>query len=408
MVQTAQATLTRRIGDMDMLRGFALFGILVTNAAVLTILLSFTGPNSDPVPLYDGTWDRLAYGIIYGLFLGKFYLLFAFLFGYSFTLQIAAAERAGAAPVPRLLRRCAALLLIGIAHICLLWIGDILTLYAVLGVILVLLRKIRPRTALITGAVLYVLFASLAFIPGSGGGIGMLGQIFDLEAIRTGFLGSVPETFATQLETGPRFLLFTFVGQGFTSMGMFLIGLAAGKARLFEDADRLRRWTPRALLIGAAIGLPISIATVVVHTLYGKVPTYLFGAQELINPFITVFYVAALVWLARSGRVPALHRMQPAGRMAASNYLGQSVVMAVVFTGYGLALGDRIPPFAVLAIAVATYLAQLWVSERWLRGHPYGPVEWVLRAATYRQRPPWRKSAAVVGATTGSAEPRND
>src|SRR5690606_34713538 len=160
-----------------MLRGFALFGILVTNAAVLTMLLSFTGPNSDPVPIYDGTWDRLAYGIIYGFFLGKFYLLFAFLFGYSFTLQIAAAERAGVAPVPRLLRRCAALLLIGLAHVCLLWIGDILTLYAVLCAILVLLRKIRPRAALIAGVTMYVLFAALAFAPGSNGGVGKLGEI---------------------------------------------------------------------------------------------------------------------------------------------------------------------------------------------------------------------------------------
>ncbi|WP_228792959.1 DUF418 domain-containing protein [Nocardia cyriacigeorgica] len=293
MTHTAQPA--RRIGEVDMLRGFALFGILVTNAAVLTMLLSFTGPNSDPVPMYDGTWDRLAYGIIYGFFLGKFYVLFAFLFGYSFTLQIAAAERAGAAPVPRLLRRCAALLLIGLAHVCLLWIGDILTLYALLCAILVLLRKIRPRTAVISGVMLYVLFAALAFAPGGDGGVGKLGAIFDLEAIRTGFLGSPAEVFTTQLETGPVFVLFTLAGQGFTSMGMFLIGMAAGKVRLFEDAERLRRWTPRALLIGIVVALPVSIATVVLHTLHGEVPSYLFGLQELLNPVLTVLYMATIV-----------------------------------------------------------------------------------------------------------------
>ncbi|NEW45913.1 DUF418 domain-containing protein [Nocardia cyriacigeorgica] len=403
MVHTAQKPSTRRIGEVDMLRGFALFGILVTNAAVLTMLLSFTGPNSDPVPLFDGTWDRLAYGLIYGLFLGKFYLLFAFLFGYSFTLQIAAAERVGVAPVPRLLRRCAALLLIGVAHVCLLWIGDILTLYAVLCAILVLLRKIRPRTAVITGVVLYVLFASLAFVPGGGTDIGGLGQVYDLEAMRTGFLGTVTDAFTTQLETGPKFMLFTFIGQGFTSMGMFLIGMAAGKVRLFEDPERLSRWTPRALLIGAAVGLPVSIATVVVHTVHGEVPTYLFGIQELINPVMTMFYVSVIIWLARSDRTGALRHTAPAGRMAASNYIGQSVVIAVLFTGYGFALGDRIPPFAVLAIAVLTYLAQLWGSERWLRGHRYGPVEWVLRAATYRQWPAWRRSEPAVDVHAGAA-----
>lgn len=395
MTQTAQSTAARRIGEVDMLRGFALFGILVTNAAVLTMLLSFTGPNSDPVPIYDGTWDRLAYGIIYGFFLGKFYLLFAFLFGYSFTLQIAAAERAGVAPVPRLLRRCAALLLIGLAHVCLLWIGDILTLYAVLCAILVLLRKIRPRAALIAGVTMYVLFAALAFAPGSNGGVGELGEIFDLEAIRTGFLGSPADVFTTQLTTGPVYALFTLVGQGTTSMGMFLIGMAAGKVRLFEDAERLRRWTPRALLIGVVVALPVSVATVALHTLHGEVPSYLFGLQELLNPVMTVLYMAAIVWLAHSSRAASVRRLAPAGRMAASNYIGQSVVMAVIFTGYGFALGDRIPPFAVLTIAVVTYLAQLWVSERWLRGHTYGPVEWLLRAATYRQWPAWRRTESV-------------
>ncbi|TLF59424.1 DUF418 domain-containing protein [Nocardia cyriacigeorgica] len=393
MTHTAQPA--RRIGEVDMLRGFALFGILVTNAAVLTMLLSFTGPNSDPVPMYDSTWDRLAYGIIYGFFLGKFYVLFAFLFGYSFTLQIAAAERAGAAPVPRLLRRCAALLLIGLAHVCLLWIGDILTLYALLCAILVLLRKIRPRTAVIAGVVLYVMVAAPAFAPGRGGGVGSLGEFFDLATFRSGFLGSPADVFATQVETGPIFALFTIVGQGFTSMGMFLLGMAAGKVRLFEDAERLRRWTPRALVIGVVVGLPVSTATVVVHTLRGGVPTYLYGLQELLNPALTVLYIAAIVWLAQSSHAASVGRLAPAGRMAASNYIGQSAVMAVVFTGYGFALGDRIPPFAVLAIAVVTYLVQLWVSERWLRGHSYGPVEWVLRAATYRQWPAWRRSARV-------------
>ncbi|MGK8465872.1 DUF418 domain-containing protein [Nocardia cyriacigeorgica] len=393
MTHTAQPA--RRIGEVDMLRGFALFGILVTNAAVLTMLLSFTGPNSDPVPMYDGTWDRLAYGIIYGFFLGKFYVLFAFLFGYSFTLQIAAAERAGVAPVPRLLRRCAALLLIGLAHVCLLWIGDILTLYALLCAILVLLRKIRPRTAVISGVTLYVLFAALAFAPGGDGGVGKLGAFFDLEAIRTGFLGSPADVFTTQLATGPVFVLFTLAGQGFTSMGMFLIGMAAGKVRLFEDAERLRRWTPRALLIGVVVALPVSIATVVLHTLNGEVPSYLFGLQELLNPVLTVMYMAAIVWLAQSRHAASVRRLAPAGRMAASNYIGQSVVMAVIFTGYGLALGNRVPPFAVLAIAIVTYLVQLWVSERWLRGHTYGPVEWALRAATYRQWPAWRRTASV-------------
>ncbi|NNH68886.1 DUF418 domain-containing protein [Nocardia uniformis] len=382
-----------RIGEIDVLRGFALFGILVTNVVVMTTLLSFTGPNSDPQPLYDGTWDRLVYGLVNGFFLGKFYLLFAFLFGYSFTLQIAAAERVGAAPVRRLLRRSGALFLIGLAHVALLWLGDILTLYAGLCLILVLLRKIRPRTALITGAVLYLLFAAVAFIPGSGD-IEGLGNIFDLERFREGYTGSFSETFFTQIHVGPVFMLFIWLAQGVPSLAMFLIGMAAGKRRIFEDAALLRRWTPRALWLGCGVGLPISLGTVVMEMKNGSVPSFWYGLQELVNPLVTLTYVAAIVWLARTRWAAPLGRLAPAGRMAASNYIFQSVVLMLVYTGYGLALGDRVPPATVVAIALVTYAAQLWLSVWWLRGHPYGPVEWLLRAATYRQWPTWRRTPA--------------
>lgn len=381
----------RRIGEIDTLRGFALFGILVTNVVVMTTLLSFTGPNSDPHGLYDGTWDRLVYGIVNGFFLGKFYLLFAFLFGYSFTLQIAAAERVGAAPVRRLLRRSGALFLIGLAHVALLWIGDILTLYALLCLILVLLRKIRPRPALITGVVLYLLLALLAFIPGSGD-IEGLGNIFNLEQFRQGYTGTFAETFDTQIHVGPAFMLFTWIAQGVPSLGMFLIGMAAGKRRVFEDTELLRRWTPRALWLAGVVGLPISIGTVVWELKGGSHPSFWYGLQELVNPLMTLGYVAAIVWLTQSRWSGRVAHLAPAGRMAASNYIFQSIVMMLVYTGYGLALGDRVPPAGVVGIALVTYAAQLWLSTRWLRGHPYGPVEWLLRAATYRQWPAWNRT----------------
>ncbi|WP_280314784.1 hypothetical protein [Nocardia wallacei] len=93
-------------------------------------------------------------------------MLFAFLFGYSFTLQMDAAERAGVPAVPRLMRRSAALFLVGVAHATLLWLGDILTAYAVLCAILVALRKIRARTALVNGLLLYTVFSLLPLVQG--------------------------------------------------------------------------------------------------------------------------------------------------------------------------------------------------------------------------------------------------
>ncbi|MFE3187574.1 DUF418 domain-containing protein [Nocardia sp. NPDC059240] len=382
----------RRIGVVDSLRGFALFGIVVTNTSVATLLWSSPGTGDELRPIFDGTADRFAYALVDGFFLGKFYLLFAFLFGYSFTLQIAAAQRAGAAPVPRLLRRCLALFLVGLAHVLLLWLGDILTLYAGLCLILVLLRGIRPRPAFITGLVLYIAFASLAFVPGNGGMSG-LGQIFDLQRMHDGYTGNFRETLSAQLTFGPQFMLFTLLGQGIPALGMFLIGLAAGKRRIFEDAEWISRWLPRALALGFGVGLPVSTVSVIVQTMHGSTPAYWYGVQELANPLLSLGYAAGIVWLTRYRWAGPVVWLAPAGRMAASNYIAQSVVMMLIYTGYGLALADRIPPAGVVALAIATYLAQLQVSVWWLRRHPYGPVEWLLRAATYRSVPAWRTAS---------------
>ncbi|AYF78080.1 hypothetical protein D7D52_34435 [Nocardia yunnanensis] len=266
--QLSEVVRGRRIGVIDSLRGFALFGILVTNTVVATLLWSSPETGSGALrPIFDGPADRFVYALVDGLFLGKFYLLFAFLFGYSFTLQIAAAARSGARPVPRLLRRCLALFLIGVAHVLLLWLGDILTLYAGLCLILVLLRGIRVRPALIAGLTLYFAFAALAFVPGNSG-LNGIGEVFDLQRMHDGFTGNFSDTLGAQLTFGPQFMLFTWIGQGIPALGMFLIGLAAGKRRIFEDPEWIGRWLPRALAVGFGVGLPISAVTEVISATF--------------------------------------------------------------------------------------------------------------------------------------------
>ncbi|MBB5917533.1 uncharacterized protein BJY24_006445 [Nocardia transvalensis] len=386
----------RRIAEVDMLRGFALFGILVTNAVVVTSLLNLVGPEDDPRPRFDGGIDLLTTGLIDGFFLGRFYLLFAFLFGYSFTLQIAAARRADVSPRARLLRRCGALFAIGLAHVLLLWIGDILTLYAVLCLILILLRTLRPRAAVITGVILYVLYSLPSLFAPTSGGISDLAHLFDLQRLQEGFTGSFSDTLHTQLAFGPLFLLFTWVGQGVPSLALFLLGMAAGKRRLFEDGDLIRRWTPRVLWAGFGVGVPVSLITWAVGAEILRPLPLLPGVQELVNPLMTFAYMAVILRLARSRWASAVARLAPAGRMAATDYIGQSVVFMLVYSGYGLALADDVPPLAVVGIALVTFAAQLWFSAWWLRGHAYGPVEWVLRAATYLTRPCWRAASPAA------------
>ncbi|MFD4461873.1 DUF418 domain-containing protein [Nocardia sp. NPDC058480] len=380
-----------RIAELDILRGFALFGILITNVVVATTLWSVVGTREDPVLGFGGTVDLLVRATVDALFAGRFYLLFAFLFGYSFTLQIAAAQRAGVSPVRRLLRRCAALMVIGLVHVYLLWIGDILTLYAFLCLTLIALRNMRPRTAVITGIVLYVTWSAWTFLPGSTGVLAF-GEFVDLPAISADYTADFASTLSAQTALAPVFLLLIWFSQGVPSLAMFLIGMAAGKRNLFGNPELLRRWSFRALVLGFGLGLPISAMTFAESMTWWDAPTALHGLQFLVNPAMTFAYVAAILLAAQSarlGRCTAL--LAPAGRMAATNYIGQSIVLMLVYTGYGLALADTIAPLAVIAIALLTFAAQLAFSAWWLRGHRYGPVEWLLRAATYLTIPPWQR-----------------
>uniref|UniRef100_UPI003F4986F5 DUF418 domain-containing protein n=1 Tax=Nocardia suismassiliense TaxID=2077092 RepID=UPI003F4986F5 len=379
------AAVAGRVAEVDILRGFALFGILVTNVIVMTTLATLGGPQPDSQPL-----DRFTTALVDGGFQGRFYLLFAFLFGYSFTLQIAAAERAGASPRARLLRRCGALLLIGVAHVLLLWLGDILTLYAGMCLILILLRALRPRTALISGAVLYTAYAVLRFLPGSGGLDG-LAKMLDLQRLHDGYTGGLADTFTTQIGMAPVFALFIWLGQGVPSLAMFLIGMAAGKRRILSDGTWLRRWTPRLMAVGFGVGVPVSVITWANSAGYLNAPGFWVGIQELANPWMTFAYMAVIIRLIWSRWSGAIGWLAPAGRMAATNYIGQSVVFMVVYTGYGLGLADDVAPPLVVVLALVTFAAQLWISDRWLRTHAYGPVEWVLRAATYLSVPRWRR-----------------
>lgn len=389
------ATTSRRIAEVDILRGFALFGILIVNVAVATLLWSFGGTADDPRLGFDGPLDHFVNAVVEALFSGRFYLLFAFLFGYSFTLQIAAAQRAGVSANPRLLRRCAALMVIGLAHVFLLWIGDILTLYAFLCLFLILLRWLRPRVAVIGGTVLYLAWSTWAFLSGSGG-IAEVAEVLDVVAMHEGYTGSFGDTFTMQVSEAPLWIILIWFTQGVPSLGMFLIGMAAGKRKLFTERETMRRWAPRVFIGGLAVGLPVSAVTFSYEMGWLEPPSYWNGIQEVANPLMTFAYVAGVLMLIRSARTAQyMALLAPAGRMAASNYIMQSVVLMVLYTGYGFALADDVPPAGVIGIALVTYGAQLAFSHRWLRRHAYGPVEWVLRAATYLSVPEWRRSEYV-------------
>ncbi|MGW4791307.1 DUF418 domain-containing protein [Nonomuraea sp. NPDC004297] len=376
-VRTRPAT---RVHEIDVVRGFALAGILVANIGF------FSHPGyamNGAMTLPDGP----VASVVTALVLTKFYIVFSFLFGYSFTLQTRSAEQAGASVRARMVRRCLALFAIGLAHGILLWVGDILTLYAALGLILLALRGLRPRTAVVIGSVivgvLTLLMAGLAALSTLDPSAGQAAPADAGAAARALSLATGgPLDFLTlQLELYPGLVSMIWIFQGPMALAMFLFGLAAGKARLLEETGRWWRLAPRVQWIGFGLGLPGGVLLAVTAARPGVWELTGLAVSTVTSVPLAAAYVVTLLRVVR--RLPAVGRaLAPAGRVAASNYVGQSVLCCLVFTGYGLALAGRLSPLAVMGVALAIYPLLLWLSALWLRTHRYGPVEYVLRRVT--------------------------
>ncbi|NRQ30844.1 DUF418 domain-containing protein [Nonomuraea sp. NN258] len=367
---------TARVVEVDAVRGFALAGILVANIGFLA------DPGHAVVgqsPISDGP---VAFGIT-AFVLTKFYVIFSFLFGYSFTLQMRAAERAGASVRARTVRRCLALLAIGLLHGFLFWIGDILTLYAALGLVLLLFRNIKPRTAVIVGSViiglltlLWLALAGLSLLDPAAGQVPPVDTAAAARALDLATAGPL-DFLRLQTELYPQLVAMIWLFQGPTALAMFLFGLAAGKSRLLEEPRSLSRvqW------VGFGVGIPSGIFFAWTSGSSGALETLGLAVNTLTSLLLAAAYVATLVRLVR--RVPAVARvLAPAGHMAASNYIGQSVLSCLVFTGYGLALAGRLSPIAVMGVAAVIYAVLATFSALWLRRHRHGPVEYGLRRIT--------------------------
>jgi len=390
-----------RLAQVDALRGFALFGILVVNIGVFSSPFYGAGMAD---PAYSRPLDLAVRWLIAWLFETKFYLLFSFLFGYSFTLQMAAAERGQAAFAPRFLRRLAGLAVLGAAHAVLFYQGDILVTYALLGLGLLLCRRMHPKRALraalwliVLASLVWALLGALAFLDPTPVDYTAQYKAEALSAIEA-YRGTIGSTIAQHLKELAEAVWFTvlFV-QGPFVFAMFLAGYALGRREALADPWR----QPRALGLLCALGLLPGLAGSAAYatsSLPSVGPAWELpglAADLLTAPLLSMSYAAAFLLALRTrpgGRIGAW--LAPAGRMALSNYLMQSIACAFLFTAWGLRLFAAVSPLAAFGMAVAIFAAQLPLSAWWLRRHAYGPVEWFLRALTLGAWPAWRRARA--------------
>ena len=375
----------------DLLRGFALFGILVVNLPFLA------HPIYTPLPEVSALDTAARWLIAFGGE-AKFFVLFSFLFGYGLALQLQGAASRGEAYGARYARRLFGILFIGALHAVFLFTGDILIAYAVLGGVLWWLRDLEVRTLLQIAGVM-IIVSALAY--------GLLGiglaehnaatnqqemiELSDLaqRAYLGGWADNVSQRLQDLVAATPLLLLFNWP----SALAMFVAGLAAGRARFAERLEthmtQLLRVLPWALLFGVAGNLAYASLDGPLGDGLGSLAVMM--ALAAAAPALSFSYVVGLIALWRSGRLRRLiEPLRSAGRMSLTNYIGQSLIAGILFNGYGLGWYAQLGHAACLGLAAGIFLLQVALSHLWLRYFRYGPEEWLLRVWTHWKWMPLR------------------
>ncbi len=373
-----------RIQALDILRGFAVFGILAVNIA------GFAGPVFLPgyeYPEFIPWFDELAKGLITLFAESKFFTIFSFLFGLGFSVQIVRSEAKGRNIKTFYPRRLWLLFVIGILHTVFLWTGDILRLYALLGFALLAFHNRSNRTLIIWIIVLLVIsFLTIGLFGGEAGkipGYDILGK-----ARSTYNSPSYLNVLIFQFFSGFSSFAIIFLLQGPSVMALFLLGLLAGRLKFFESLPENRTILKRALWIGLITGLIGNGFFLWVEDPWLSSLAITFG-----SPTMSAAYVCGLTLLSISRRgLKLLVPFVSVGRMALTNYVLQSVICLFLFSGFGLGWYEKIGAAGLLGLAVLIYLLQIPFSALWLRRFRFGPLEWIWRSLTYRQWQAIRKT----------------
>jgi uncharacterized protein len=367
----------QRFDSIDIMRGLALFGVLIVNLVTefrVSIFSQFLSGPEHPDAL-----DR-AVGLFvhYGLEL-KAFALFSFLFGLGLALQFERLSGTGK-PLYWLSRRLLALLAFGLVHLLLIWNGDILTEYAVAGLIVLPLLKASRKVLAAAAIALFVLYLALPALPPivAWPDASWL-QAHIAEANRVYGAGSWLEVIRFNLQELPA-LLPLHVTIFPRTLGLFVLGILAWRSGLFA---RPAEHKTVIFYLGWALG----VAGVAMSFAGAS------GPVSMMAPVcLALAFAAMIVYAVEFTRMRApLRRFTAIGRMAFTNYIAQSIIFGLVFFGYGLGQFGKLRAAPVFAMGLAVYAAQVQLSKYWLRRYRFGPIEWLWRTLMYGRRQPMKR-----------------
>lgn len=395
-----------RILFLDVLRGLAIFFIFIANTPTFLGSMFYSDALKESFTTYPiDYWVDMFVLVFVG---GKFYSIFALLFGIGLVVQQRSAERNGINFKPFFRRRLSGLLLIGLIHLFLLWLGDILALYAVIGFVLLWMIDFSDRKLLIWATVL--LFMPLVHIAI----LGFTGffypawffETFDIYAQSFGIpmsdwtgTGQEMADPLTILAVSDFWLFLKlnliaplirigdllFDGRVFKVLAMFMIGVWAGRHIFDKDLLNDVAFLKKIALWGFVIGVPANIMRAVIQEndfgdATGTLLSFLMYAVG-VAPLACAYAASIALWVRSN---PShLAWVAPVGKTALTNYLLQTVVSIAIYYGIGFGLAGTFGSSVGTLIAMCIFAGQVVVSTLWLKQFQYGPVEWLWRRMTY-------------------------
>jgi uncharacterized protein len=381
-----------RIQALDVLRGVAVAGILFAN--VLVFFGIFFLPPERAAAFPTAAADSVARFLERAFIEAKFYSIFSLLFGIGFGLQL---SMGGDAALPRFRRRLKILLAIGAIHAFLIWSGDILMLYALLGFMMPWFAR-KPDGELLRWTVILLAIPTALYLVG----LALWTLVGPAPAVVPS-AATMPPQFLSILErvgssakgalTGNLvFLAGRWADLFFTArfpkvLGMFVLGLWTVRAGIALDPSAHRSLLVRWSRLGLGLGLPLNLIAAWAAEQWPYLPPSgggLLGVvmQAVGVPMLALGYAATIGLLMVDGW-RCVRVMAPVGRIALTNYLMHSIICVVLSYGYGFGLWWRVGAAKAMAIALAIVLIQIPLSHWWLSRYRFGPVEWIWRRLTY-------------------------
>lgn len=407
---------SQRIASIDTVRGVAVLGILVMNV----IGMAFAGA-AYLNPMFTGGAEASNIGlwaVAYIAVDGKMRALFAMLFGASLLLMSEGAPEPEA--TKRHLARMAVLLLFGLAHGSLLWAGDILLPFAIVGLVIWPLRNSPPRRIFLFGALALGVQVAITLSFGMQAvqarlAAGLPGAspaaIEAWESLKSAtytspadvaretamYRGSLGQILAIRHEAVTFMRLFLLPFSFFAeTVGLMLIGMGLYRLKWWQGGFSVAHYRRVAVIlipVGWALG---AVLAWLFHASGFSAPAFFFtdAARVLVAPAVAIGYAAAIVAVVKSGALPgAVSRLAACGRMALTNYLMASILANLIFTGIGLNLFGELSRPEVMGVVLLIWAAQLLWSRPWLEHFRYGPFEWLWRSLARGKAQPFRTPA---------------